>query len=366
MGKIRNSTRICRSLWQHPRDSRADLAKRLKIDKSTITYEIARLIDEGVIVELPKDTVPGSGRNPIPLELSREYGCVLGISIQNGSCALAEVNLAGEVLYTQQIDMQVTKDNLISTIVGLYDRFISLRKPQQSRCLGVGIGVGGLISKNTDAICYSVPLGVTESFAFVSQISKSISVPVTLENNANCCAWARLSFPPICTERNFITILIEFQQALLDHPKYGGVGIGLGLVLNGKLYQGEHSFAGEFRSAFCRYGIGDGQLSIPRDKLAHILEDEAILESFTEELASNMAMLVNTLDVGEVFVRSDMDKEGKLFCSALRRAINVNWLFPVKKEVSISFTSLGPVSVAYGATGHLVTELFEKGTIPLE
>lgn len=43
----------------------------------------------------------------------------------------------------------------------------------------------------------------------------------------------------------------------------GGLGVGFGVVLGGKVYSGIHGNAGEFRSAFCQ-GPGDLQFSLTR------------------------------------------------------------------------------------------------------
>jgi len=365
--KTRNATKICKALWQHPRDSRIDLSKRLGLDKSTVTSEISELIKAGVICELPKqDTVfssSGTGRKPIPLAISKDYGIVLGLSIQAGSYSLVVVDLVGNMVFSKDVEESITQKNAIESITRIYEDFVKNLSKDAPRCFGMGIGFGGLINQEDSSVQYSVPLDITEKFTFLDEIKRRIPVTVTLENNANCCAWAQLAFLHDTAHKNFLFILLEFKQVLVPHQKYGGVGIGLGIVINGKIYHGTNSFAGEFRSAFCKEN-NDEQMSISKEEMNKILENPVIFTRFIEELAANIAMFANTLDIGEVFVGSDMESQGRAFCKALEEAISRNWIFPVEKEVPIKYSSYGSGTIAYGATGKLIQTLFDSGIIP--
>jgi hypothetical protein len=365
--RIRNSTKICRSLWQHPLDSRADLAKRLGIDKSTITSETTDLIKRNVICELPKSRAMQNsgttGRRPIPLSLNKDYGTVLGISIQAGSYALSAVNLAGEAVFSQEVNESITKDNITDEIIRIQRDFIREHGQTVPRCLGIGIGVGGLINWENNTIRYSVPLDVREEFSFIDEIHRKTSLPVSLENNANCCAWAKLAFPKNPPPRNFLFLLVEFKQALVPHKQYGGVGIGLGIVINGKIHYGVHSFAGEFRSVFCSER-NENQTSLNKAETDRILTDQGVMTRFINELAANIAMFSNTLDIGKIFISSDLETPGRQLCDVTRKALSDNWIFPVEKEVPVDYSSYGANMIAYGAAGKLFQVLFDSGRIP--
>ncbi len=67
-------------------------------------------------------------------------------------------------------------------------------------------------------------------------LSKKLNVPFFIENNANCCAWSELAFHKNTELKNILFALIEFRQALVPHAEYGGVGVGFGIVLNGKVH----------------------------------------------------------------------------------------------------------------------------------
>lgn len=361
MWKSSNSNLICRYLWENPMESRASIARSLGLDKATVTIEVASLIKKRKVLEMPALSTFQTGRRPIPLKLNGGYGMALGIAIQSGLYTVAAMNLNNEVLSLTTRDAAIEKDNLVSMVKDIYFATIEGHGKDLPPCLGLSIGVGGLVSSSTKALDYSVPLKVYERCSVIDSLEKELGVEVLLENNANCCAWLNL-LPVPKGPSDFIYLMLEFNQILVPHERYGGVGIGLGIVIDGKLHRGSHSYAGEFRSAFCE-GAGDSQMSLSKDEMSRILEDPVIFGRFCHELSQNIAMLSNTIDTGCIFVGSDCEKLGKEFCEVLEETIEQNWLFPIEKKIPIVFSSTGTSSVAVGAAERMFLHLFDNQLI---
>jgi len=64
----RTATRIFRTIWRNPNISRIDLADTLGLDKSTVTKQVAYLIDNGLIIE--KEEGEASSRGGRKADLS--------------------------------------------------------------------------------------------------------------------------------------------------------------------------------------------------------------------------------------------------------------------------------------------------------
>ncbi|MDA3956574.1 ROK family transcriptional regulator [Oceanispirochaeta sp.] len=364
MNKVKNENRICQTLWQHPNLSRVDLSKKLKLDKSTISIEVNRLIKKGIVIEMEEDSIsPIGGRRPIPLMVNKNYGIIIGIAIQCGHYTAVAVNLAGDFLEEKEEFLSITKDNLALSIQLIYWEFRNRLSKHTGVLLGVGIGVGGIVNQKDGTILYSVPLKITESFNFVKNISEKLDTPFILENNANCCAWGELAFHKNNELNNILFVLVEFKQAIVPHDEYGGVGIGFGIVLNGKVHYGSSSSAGEFRSILCTENNGL-QVSLSNEELSQILTDQSVLDRFASELSSNIAMLVNTLDLSQVFIGGDIEKCDFDFCQILDDKIQKYWMYPTKKKVGIHYSSLGAKAVAFGAAGMFTHRLFSTDTFP--
>lgn len=366
MPKTKNSSRILRTIWQYPESSRAQVASHLGLDKSTVTLEVASLLEQGAIIELPqRPSGKYGGRKPIPLIINKDYGYIIGIAIQSGHYSTVAVNLAGEILEEKEEDESITRDNLAPSIQAIYWEMKSRLGKYPGTILGVGLGVGGLINPNDGTVEFSVPLKVSEPLNIVEMLSKKLTVPFFIENNANCCAWSELAFHKNTELKNIIFALIEFKQALVPHSEYGGVGIGFGIVLNGKVHYGSNYFAGEFRSVLCTENNGI-QVSCSKEELSQILRNPSVLEKFVTELARNIAMLVNTLDCDSVFIGGDIEDSGLDFCQILEKAIQDNWMYPVRRHIRIQYSSMGAKAVAFGAAGMLLNRLFAMNQFPID
>ena len=68
---------------------------------------------------------------------------------------------------------------------------------------------------------------------FIDEVAKRIGLPVVVENDANCAAWAEYRFGAGAGEPYLVVVTV-------------GTGIGGGFVLNGELYRGRHGIGAEF------------------------------------------------------------------------------------------------------------------------
>jgi predicted NBD/HSP70 family sugar kinase len=156
---------------------------------------------------------------------------------------------------------------------------------------------------------------------------------------------------------------VEYRRDSEALSEYGGIGVGFGIVLGGKVYPGSHGNAGEFRSAFCD-GRGEVQFSQGKEELSRLSQEPAILERVADELARNMALLINTMDFESVYVGGDIEEFGIDFPSILRRRLEENWMYPFPKNIAIRYSSLGGKAVAYGAAGLLLDKLASESLLP--
>lgn len=235
--------------------------------------------------------------------------------------------------------------------------------PDQVKLLGVGVGTGGLVDLKKSRIRYSVPLGIDSPIDFGKTVAAKLSVPCLIENDANCCAWGELAFNRNEALRDFLFALVEFRRDPKSIGLSGGIGVGFGIVLGGKVYSGAHGNAGEFRSAFCD-GPGELQLSLPKTILSRLDSDREALVGAVDELARNVAMLVNTMDFERVYIGGDIEALDVDFPVLLRRRLGENWMYPFPKEVEIHYSSLGGKAVAYGAAGMVLDRLVSEQNLP--
>lgn len=346
----RTASRVFRSIWRNPGISRIDVAKLLDLDKSTVTNQVGFLMEAGLVEELDEgESSVRGGRRPISLAVRKEYGRIIGIELQLGFCEAVVVDASGEIRGSFRKAVDVCYDNFSETVLGI------IEETEREYCcdsvlLGVGIGTAGLVDSAKGAIKYSVPLGIAKRLDFEKALQGKLSVPHYIENDANCCAWGELAFNKKEDLKDFLFALVEYRQDETSLRRYGGIGVGFGVVLGGKVHTGAHGFAGEFRSAFCREK-NELQFSLSQEDLARLSKDRKILETAIEELASNMAMLINTMDFSHVFIGGDIEALDIDLPAILRRRLEDNWMYPAPKNVQIRYSSLRDKAVAYGAAG---------------
>jgi len=358
------AARIVRTIWQNPRISRIGIADRLGLDKSTVTNQVSRLIESGLIEEIEEgsSSVKG-GRKPIHLAISKSYGVIIGIEIQVESWVAVAVDLRGEILGALRGNSKVTAESFSKTVASIVENTSEAFCPDRGRLLGVGVGTGGLIDLKKSLIRFSVPLDIRAPLNFGKSVASGLSVPCYIENDANCCAWGELAFNRREDLRDFLFALVEFRKDQMSLGQYGGLGVGFGIVLGGKVYSGSHGNAGEFRSAFCD-GRGDLQFSLAKDELARLDSDSVFLARAMDELARNMAMLINTMDFDHVYIGGDIEGLDVDFPSMLRHRLEENWMYPFPKDVEIRNSSLGWKAVAYGAAGMILERLVAERLLP--
>lgn len=358
----RTAARIFRSVWRKPGISRIDLAASLGLDKSTVTNQVSRLIDLGLIVETEEgESSSKGGRRPIQLVINKKFGRIIGIEVQFGLYVAVVVDLAGSVLAERRGPLHITNENFSQSVLDIIAK-MQAEFGGGADLLGVGIGLGGLVDSRKGRIRYSVPIGIDQPIDFARTVAAKLPFPCSVENDANCCAWGEISFNRSEELHDFLFALVEYRRPLTRSLR-GGIGVGFGVVMGGKVHAGTHGNAGEFRSVFCD-GPGPLQFSLTEEELARLDSDADALERTCDELSRNMAMLVNTMDFDRVYIGGDIESLDVDLPGMLRRRLAENWMYPAPKGVDIRYSSLGGSAVAYGAAGMILDRLVTERLLP--
>jgi predicted NBD/HSP70 family sugar kinase len=353
-----NMFRVMRSIWVHRTTSRIEIAKNLKLDKSTITNIVSELLSIDLVREANiGEAGPQGGRKPVYLTVNREFGRVVGIEIQPETYTVVVVNMSGEILYSDSGQQFTTGDNLVDVFLMLLERTIGRLDPSGPPVIGVGVGVSGIINQRDGKIVLSIPLGISTEFDFLRAVSGKVDIPVFLENDANCCAWGELAFHRTERLKNFIFALVEFRKGKTPKDFYKGIALGLGIVLGGRVYYGEDFSAGEFRSVFWQE-TNAGQFSLNDTEMLMVEDNAGVRARFIDELSKNIALFVNTFNLNRVYLGGDIEKYEHEIKPVLDTELRRNWSYPTKVNCEIAFSSHGSRSVAYGAAGMFLGQIF--------
>ena len=230
--------------------SRADLARRLGVNRSTVTDTFKPLIAAGLIREdalpPPNGTGRALGRPAAALSFNDMEDYFVGVSVGVRRSMVGLAGLTGEVLVEKEFETPSDPEDsleLISSIVA------SLCEQVRGRRLRVvGVSVPGPTDAARRRVNYAPHLGwqnvpVADALRFDADgiaSSEDSAVPVVVENDATAAALyeARLRLRRDESGRLEDFVLVR-----------SGTGIGVGLVLGGEVYRGNGGgagYAGEF------------------------------------------------------------------------------------------------------------------------
>lgn len=210
--------------------TKVELARISGISVPTVNKIVNQLEAEGLICSLTENTNT-LGRKAASYIVNKDAGYFIVFFIQNDCIRAGLANNYGEILH-QEIctpDMD-SLEAVNSTIFNAADLFLREISPEKLKA--VGLGIPGVIDPdNRITVIPTVPCW--EGIDLKSLLEDRYNVPVFLENDVKLMTIG-------VYKRDFSE---KFRNMVF---LYVSEGLGAGIVINGKLYKGINSFAGEY------------------------------------------------------------------------------------------------------------------------
>ncbi|MFW5777258.1 MAG: ROK family protein [Spirochaetota bacterium] len=355
-----NTTRVLQQIWLSGGTTRVAIARDLGLVKSTVSRIVTMLLERGLIRETSWEQKTGVGRTPVRLEVNEKYGIVVGLELQTDFFNAVATDLNGEELRTWSGSISMSGKDTVTGFFEIMERLEPWIVSCGAPLIGVGVAFAGQVDQSRGVILQSNPLNIFEPVPFAREVKDRITVPVIIENDANCGCWGELVSRKTLRHTNFVFVLGEFRTGETEQDLYWGIAIGLGLVLNGEVYHGASHSAGEFQSILWRPG-NEGQLSISNDEARRIKEDMAIMTAALHELCAHVAFLVNTLNLTNVVFGGEIADFREMLVPILDAEIQKNWSYANRVEYTVEFSEKNTYAVAYGAAGMFLESIY---TIP--
>ena len=223
-----NESAVLKLLREEGPFARADIARHLQLSPPTITRIVASLIESGLVLEQEAGSSTG-GRPPTLLEFNASAGSVVGVYIgRQMTGALA--NLGGQVLARRSKD-SVPGEAGVRCLTALITDLIEEAEAQGLRVRGVAVGAPSIVHFPEGVVIWSPTLG-WQKLPLKDILEDELGVPVFIENEVNLIALGESWRGAGQGLDNLVCISL-------------GEGIGAGLILNGRLYRGAGSAAGE-------------------------------------------------------------------------------------------------------------------------
>ena len=199
---------------------------------------VGALVGELALAELVTEHAAlsdGTPGRPSPLvAVNRDDIAVLAIEIAVDSVAVAVVGLGGEVLTEMRIDRPRERVTVAETVADLTVLVGQTRAAASvRRLLGVGVAVAGIVRRATNTVVLAPNLG-WDDVPLGDLIAEAcdLDVPVHVGNEGDLGALAEIRRGAAVGQRDVIYLS-------------GEVGVGGGIVANGRPVIGRRGFAGE-------------------------------------------------------------------------------------------------------------------------
>ncbi|MBA4190066.1 MAG: transcriptional regulator [Planctomycetaceae bacterium] len=228
VGKL-NERQVLRLLQTRGPMSRAEVARESGLSAPTVSKAVASLLKAGLLEEADAPEL-ARGRPAPRLRLATSSTQVFGIAIDVGHCEVVSAGLDG-VLHgdTLKVPTPGTYPELIDV---LEDSLRELMAKPGMTTLGCGVSLPGLVDFRKASGVLSPNIPMTNGHSPAADLARRLGIECTLlqESHALCLA-----------ERHYGLARGLDDFAVLDV----GAGVGLGVMLGGRLLKGNSGLAGE-------------------------------------------------------------------------------------------------------------------------
>lgn len=226
-------TAILRLIWDEEFISRAEIARRLDVSRSTVSEIVDDLLGTGLIAEAGEGASSG-GRRPIVLSFRYDAFVLLGVDVGASHVSVVVTDLRGRVRAweRQSFDVHADPDGTRAAIQRLCDRCLGAIDLTATPLLGIGVALPSPMDPLHPERVSRIALKQWNGVHGLEFLSARFGVPLWLDNDANLGALAEHWWGAARGLSNFTYIKIA-------------TGIGAGHFIDGRIFRGAGGVAGE-------------------------------------------------------------------------------------------------------------------------
>ena len=356
---------ILRLIREGRASTRGEIARATGLARSTVAQRVDALLAHRLLVSAETGTSTG-GRPPTMLRFNPDAGVVLAAALGATRSRPAVTNLSAEVLIEEVEERSIADgpDVFLPWLAGRFDDVLarSGRTPEDVRAIGVG--VPGPVEFATGTPVRPPIMPGWDGYPVAAWLEERFGVPVLIDNDVNVLA------------------LGEHAQNWRDVDHIAvvkvGTGIGLGLIVDRRIFRGAQGAAGDIghihvargSDAICSCGntgcleaVASGRAvaaalrevgidaESSRDVVALVRagngEATRLVREAGREIGAIVAAVVNLVNPAVVVVAGDLADAGEQLLAGVRETI-------YRRSTALATHSLRIVRGATGDRGGVV------------
>jgi len=386
---ISQKRKIIKQLFLYGAMTNTELGHYLKLSTPKIISLLNELKADGFVEELGQGSSSG-GRRPNLYGNREDSFFIIGISITIYKTSVSIFNAKNQKLSDDHIlPLAISRGiSIVDPIVEFTENIILEMQIPREKILGIGIEMPGMVDSTT---------GINKTY-MVSELPvakvfhNKFGLEILVENDAKTRAFAELRFGLARSKRNVLAIHFDW-------------GIGLGIIMNGKLYKGRDGFAGEFghlpmvengilckcgkqgcletiasgtaiarmakegikagRSSFLN-GLIDGDLEkieIRKVVKAALMGDQfsiSILANVGQWLGKGLAYLIQIFNPDLIILGGRMSEANPFILPPIQQSIQIFCNPELSNEIEIKVSELGSQAGIQGVAALLLERVLDK------
>jgi N-acetylglucosamine repressor len=372
--------------------SNASLSNFLNLSLPTSITLVNELMDEYLLERKGRGESVG-GRKPELYALKDNSFYILSIDMERFKIKMAifdnnNNNITGVQSYTFPITQEITAVNQLYDIA---QKLIESSKIDKSKLIGIGIDMPGLVDIAVGDN-YTYLFSGKESKTLKDTLQEKFKKPVFIQNDVKSATLAEARFGLACNKKDVLVLLMDW-------------GVGLGVVMDGKLQNGTSGFSGELGHipfvddgdlCYCgkrgcletvasgialakmaKEGIKSGQNSILNklsdqeiDKIEPQLVIDAanngdqyaisILADIGIKLGKGIAILIQLFNPELIILGGKMAEAKQYITIPIQQSINTYCMTQMREKVSVVLSQLGQDAAIMGTVGNVIENILEQ------
>lgn len=371
--KIRNINRVYNFISQNNFFTKKEISDSLNISFPTVTKIINLLLEKKIVLDKGYSD-NNTKRKAILYEYNPNSFFSIGIKLELSSINFILINLNGdEIKKTIIIKDFFNDENFVFYIIEELKIFLK-NFPHNELITGIGVSIPGIVDNKNKNLKIGTNFNLFEKSLKI--VENTFNLPVYLINEANAGAVGEFFLNKVMETSNMAFISIDS-------------GVGAGIVIDGNLYKGHLSRAGEFghftvenngRKCNCgNFGClemycsnralikeFENEFNLPgltfieifSKNLADNEKGKKILERYTDYLALGIRNILFLLDLDKIIIGGLISNYSSYIENSLKEKIFNNILLE-DKEI-LEFSKYGDFSNLIGAAFLPFNNLFSN------
>ena len=314
---------ILRLCIQSGEYSIAALSEQINTSVPTVTKLIGELMDEGFMIELGKSGTSG-GRRPSIYGLNPGAGYFIGLDIRHTHASIAVTDFKGTLVCSKDnipFVLEIDEACLHTISKNIRDFFVE-NDLDWNRVLGMGISVAGRVNPKTG---YSNLYSFDPDRPINKILSEDLDIPVVIENDSRAMTYGEYLSGVVKKEKNVLFVNVSW-------------GLGMGMILDGRLYYGTSGYSGEFghfplldNDQICRCGkVGCLETGASGSALVRMISEQlqagrasSLSRTFKEQGKVNLNDIFKAVQEEDILTIESIEKIGANLGRGLAGLINV-------------------------------------------